>query len=251
MATTPRFSVKRKVDYPTSDGKPMAETDVHRQDMVDLIETLQDRYQDDPNTYVTGNLLLFYEEGNRRKHISPDVFLVRGVPKIPPRDNYLLWEEGKGPDVVIELTSRTTRKEDREKKFEIYRDLLKVREYFLFDPSANWLIPPLQGYRLAGADYTPIKMVRAHFLPSEILGLWLVRDRFELRLYDPSSGDKLLTRQERLEESEAERRQEEKARRKSELTLELMEAREQLSRAEIERLRLENEELRKRLSGTQ
>lgn len=58
MATTPRPSANREIDYPTSDGKPMAETDVHRQDMIDLIETLQDHFADDPDVYVTGNLLL-------------------------------------------------------------------------------------------------------------------------------------------------------------------------------------------------
>src|SRR3954452_8975828 len=113
MATTPRTSADRKVDYPTSDGRPMAETDLHRQDMMDLITTLQDRSAVEPNVYVTGNLLLYYEEGNRRKHVSPDVFVAFGVPKEPLRDYYLLWLEPKGPDVVIEITSKTTRREDQ------------------------------------------------------------------------------------------------------------------------------------------
>src|SRR3954447_1122406 len=95
MATTPRTSAEREVDYPTSDGRPMAETDLHRKDMVDLIETLDQHFAADPNVYVTGNLLLFYERGNKRKHVSPDVFVAHGVPKAPPRDYYLLWEEPK------------------------------------------------------------------------------------------------------------------------------------------------------------
>ena len=73
MTMLPRTA--REVDYPTSDGKPMGETDLHRQDMVDVIDTLSDRYAAQTDVYVTGNLLLFYEEGNRRKHISPDVFM--------------------------------------------------------------------------------------------------------------------------------------------------------------------------------
>ena len=84
MSTAPKSRSTRPVDYPTSDGKPMAETDLHRQDMVDVIETLQDFFAGDPQVYVTGNLLLLYEEGNRRKHVAPDVFVVRGVPKLPP-----------------------------------------------------------------------------------------------------------------------------------------------------------------------
>ena len=81
MATTPRPHVDREVEYPTSDGKPMAETDVHRDLMMDLIRTLGAHYAADPMVYVSGNLLLFYEEGNKRKHVSPDVFVVRGHPE--------------------------------------------------------------------------------------------------------------------------------------------------------------------------
>src|SRR5262249_8838750 len=147
--------VETERDYPTSDGKPMAETDVHRQDMMDLIETLQVHFADDPAAYVSGDLLLFYEEGNRRKHVAPDVFVVRGVPK-RQRLNYLLWREGKGPDVVIELTSKTTRREDQTKKLALYRDVLKVPEYFLFDPFEDYLKPPFQGHRLVEAGYEPI-----------------------------------------------------------------------------------------------
>src|SRR3954452_23150266 len=82
MATPPRTSADREVEYPTSDGRPMAETDTHRQDMVDLIAALQDRFAADPDAYVSGNLLLFYEQGSPRKHVSPDVFVVLGVPKL-------------------------------------------------------------------------------------------------------------------------------------------------------------------------
>jgi Uma2 family endonuclease len=105
MATT-----GREVEYPTSDGRPMAETPLHMQEMIDLIETLQDHFAAEPNVYVWGNMMLFYAEGDPRKHISPDVFVVRGVPKNTPRDYYLTWKEGKAPDLIIEITSKTTRR---------------------------------------------------------------------------------------------------------------------------------------------
>jgi hypothetical protein len=88
--------------YPTSDGKPMAETDDHRDLMNALIETLKAYFAGEPMVYVSGNLLLFYVPGNKRRHLSPDVFVVRGVPN-HNRPNYLLWEEGRGPQFVIEL----------------------------------------------------------------------------------------------------------------------------------------------------
>ena len=127
----------------------MAETDVHLLLMLTLIPTLREFFKPQRLVYVGGNLLVFYERGNKRKHVSPDLLVVRGVPSHLHhlRDNYLIWEEGKAPQVVIELTSKTTRREDTATKFALYRDVLKEREYFLFDPRAEYLRPPLQGYR--------------------------------------------------------------------------------------------------------
>jgi Uma2 family endonuclease len=211
----PRLKHARPVDYPTSDGKPMAETDRHRQVMMDLITTLEDRFAADPNVYVTGNLLLFYEEGNRRKHVSPDAFIVHGVPKLPPRDYYLLWKEGKGPDVVIEVTSKTTRREDQTKKPVLYRDVLKVSEYFQFDPTEDYLKPPMQGHRLVEGQYVAIAPVEGR-LPSALLGLHLERRGTELRLYDPISGRWLLTRAERAAEATAAQQRAEQERQRAE-----------------------------------
>jgi Uma2 family endonuclease len=139
-------------NYPTRDGKPVAETDLHRDIMFSLIFMLKRRYERDPRIYVSGNLLIFYEPGNKRKHVAPDVFVVKGVEK-KMRDNYLVWEEGKGPDFVIEVTSSSTKKDDVKKKYELYRDVLKIPEYFLFDPRGDHLRPPLKGYRLRDGDY--------------------------------------------------------------------------------------------------
>src|SRR5262249_52702145 len=149
----------------------------------------------------SGNLLLFYQEGDRRKHVSPDVFMVRGVPKLPPRDNYLVWAEGRGPDVVIEITSKTTRRGDENKKRGLYRDTLKVPEYFQFDPTQDYLKPPFQGHRLVGGEYVPIEPI-ADRLPSAVLGLHLERDGKDLRLFDPAIGQRLPTRAERADRAE-------------------------------------------------
>jgi Uma2 family endonuclease len=185
----------REVKYPTSDGRPMAETDTHRDDMLDLIETLKERFAAEPGVYVSGNLLLYYVPGDQRKHVSPDVFVVRGV-GMRQREYYLLWEEGKGPDVVIELTSSSTRVEDTKRKFALYQDVLKVPEYFLFDPRVDYLEPPLVGYRLQRGKYVPISRVKDR-LPSKVLGLHLERSGRELRLYDPEAGRWLGTPRER------------------------------------------------------
>jgi Uma2 family endonuclease len=179
----------------------MAETEVHLKDMIDTIQVLEDHFARQPNVYVCGNLLLYYEEGNPRKHVSPDVLVALDVPKEPPRDYYLVWKEGKAPDVVVEITSKSTRHEDTKKKFEIYRGILRVSEYFLFDPTEDYLSPPLRGFRLARGKYVRIKP-SAGRLPSTVLGLHLERDGTKLRLFDPGTGRRLPTRLEAREAAE-------------------------------------------------
>ena len=238
MATVPR-----KVEYPTSDGKPMAETPLHRDVMIDLIRTLEGYYAGDPMTYVSGNMLMFFEEGNRRRHLSPDVFVTRGIPK-KDRENYLMWEEGKGPDLVIEVTSKSTRREDRQKKRDLYRDVLGVVEYFLFDPLAEYLRPPLQGYRLIDGDYAPIGPVDGR-LPSAVTGLRLEAAGSSLRLYSPALGRWLPTAEDRVAEEAAARRAAEAAQQAAEAKSREDEAARRAAEAEVERLRREIEASRR------
>lgn len=212
-------------DYPTSDGKPMAETDLHRKLMAALIETLDHHFAADPEVYVSGNLLVFYEKGDKRVHVAPDVFVVRGVPK-GLRPNYLLWEE-RPLDLVIELTSKTTMMEDIEDKYNLYVDKLGVKEYFLFDPEEEYLDPSFQGYRKAKGKFRPIKPAGGR-LPSQVLGLHLERDGTQLRLWNPTDGERLPTPSERAT-AEATRADQ--------------------AEAEVERLRRELEQLRGRPGG--
>jgi Uma2 family endonuclease len=204
-------------DYPTSDGRPMAETDWHRILMTALIQTLDGWYARDPMVYVSGNLLLFYVPGNKRRHVSPDVFVVKGVPK-RRRPNYLVWGEGKGPDIVIELTSSSTRAEDVKKKFHLYQDTLRVQEYFLFDPLGDYLEPALRGYRLQRGQYTAIREVQGR-LPSKVLGLHLEAAGEDLWFFNPATGQWLTAPAERAAEAEAERDQERAARQQAETEL--------------------------------
>jgi len=226
MATAPRSPATREVDYPTSDGKPMAETDLHRQVTMDTIETLEDFFAADLDVYVSGNILLYYEEGSPRKHVSPDVLVVLGSPKRPPRNHYLLWKEGKQPDLIVEITSKTTRRHDQNRKWKLYRDVLKVPEYFQFDPTEDYLDPSLQGFRLVDAAYEPIAPVDGR-LPSNVLGLHLERSGPQLRFHDPATDTRLPTRGEGTGAEAAARRRPE---------------------SENERLRRENESLRRHLA---
>jgi hypothetical protein len=130
------------------------------------------------------------------------------------------------------VTSRKTRKQDLTKKFEIYQDVLRIREYFLFDPFEEYLDPSLQGYRLVADRYEPISMVKGG-MPSEVLGLELQRFDVELKFYNPQTGKLLPSVHELSRELDLERREAEVARREAELKVQL--------------LRRENEALRRRL----
>lgn len=187
MAAIP---LQREVYYPESDGKPMAESDLHREVMTDLIHALKARYAGEPNVYVAGNLLLYYVEGNPRKSASPDVLVTWGIPK-GLRKTYLLWKEGRAPGFVIEVTSDTTRTEDLGTKKDLYLRL-GVEEYILFDPLGDYLHPRLQGHRLLLGRYQPISLEADGSLLSRTTGLRLRIEGQNLRLINESTGEKLL-----------------------------------------------------------
>ncbi len=172
-----------EVFYPESDGQPMAETDIHRDLMIDLIAMLREYFRDDPHVYISGNLFLYYEEGNPRRVVAPDVFLVKGVSG-GRRRIYKLWEEGQPPDVVFEVTSPSTRGEDLRAKHKLY-ERLGVTEYFLFDPLDEYLRPAFQGYRLERDRYVPLRPAADGSLWSAVLGLELHPRDERLRLLDP------------------------------------------------------------------
>lgn len=186
MTTIP---LQDDAEYPYSDGKPMAESDLHRDEMADLIAALQRRYRDSPDLYVSGNLLLYYHQGDPLSVVAPDVFLVRGVPN-HPRKNYKLWEEGHVPNLVIEVTSDATRDEDLDKKKDTY-ERLGVEEYFLHDPEGDYLSPRLQGYRLDNGRYRVIRPNPDGSLESRATGLTLQVEGKNLRLIDSVTGERL------------------------------------------------------------
>ena len=193
MATVPQQRRTREIDYPTGDGKPMAETELHLNDEIDVIQTLNDYFERDPMVYVAGNLLVFYEEGNRRKHLSPDVFVVRGVEKKKnERGNYLIWKEGRPPELVIEPTSKSTTERGQEEQMDTLPGHPTCIRILPFDPTEDYLKPSLQGFRLVDGDYVPIEPVDGR-LPSQVLGLHLERDGTELRFFDPVTGARLPT----------------------------------------------------------
>src|SRR5262249_24965938 len=105
------------IDYPSSDGKPMAETDLHRDWMITNIQRLE-RFYLGKRVYVSGNLLIYFEKGNPRKSVAPDTFIVKNR-KPGRREIFQTWKKGRTPNFILETTSKTTRREDRGRKKKI------------------------------------------------------------------------------------------------------------------------------------
>lgn len=189
MASAAALQLPEDIIYPESDGQPMAEADRHRKDMTYLVDALCYHFRDRPDIYVSGDLFIYYEEGNPAACVAPDLFVVHGVANAD-RKTYRLWEEGRVPSMVVEVTSKSTRERDREKKALYAR--LGVREYFMFDPEGDYLDPPLQGFRLRGDKYRPLRPAADGSLESRALGLTLVVEANRLRLIETATGVRLL-----------------------------------------------------------
>jgi Uma2 family endonuclease len=151
------------------------ETERHKKQMDLLIYSLQPWLsQQEQGGYVGGNMFVYYSPDQVRNedYKGPDVFVVLGVPTVE-RLSWVVWDEGKGPDVVIELLSDSTATNDKNDKKTIYQDQLQVPEYFWYDPfnSKDWA-----GFRLTDGVYQKVKLQQGRLL-SRRLGLSLVRWR--------------------------------------------------------------------------
>ena len=207
-----------RIDYPSSDGKPIAESDFQRTHLTYAVERLRLHFRHRDDVYVSGNLLIYYEEGNVKARVAPDVFVVLGAANVD-RPSYRVWEEPKGPDFVLEITSQATYREDQGKKRRLYR-ALGVREYWQYDPTNDYLEPPLQGLELIGGEYRrlPGRELADGTLALESavleLELRLVGER-GLRFHDPATGQDLPN----LAETDAARQRAEQARQAAETRL--------------------------------
>ena len=178
---------QREIVYPESDGEPMAETEFHLDETIYLIEGLRERFRETPDVYVCGDMFLYFKEGDPRSVVSPDVFIVKGVSK-RRRRVYKFWEEkGRGPCLVVEVTSDSTRDEDLVRKKSLY-ERLGVEEYVLYDPLGDYLDPRIQGFRLVGGRYEKISPMADGSLTSETAGVTFRMEGPQIRLIETASG---------------------------------------------------------------
>ncbi len=189
-----RFRSPVALEYPDSDGRPMAENDAQRTAIMYAIGALEVWFAHRPDVYVSGDLLIYYEEGNPRASVAPDAFVVFGA-EARMRRTYKLWEEAKAPDFVLEVASPNTWQEDEGPKGRLY-ERLGVKEYWQYDPTGDCLPVRLKGRRLVGGAWRPQRAAESLdgtlILRSETLGLDLRAKGEELYFLDPVTGERLL-----------------------------------------------------------
>ncbi len=157
-------------DLPSEDGENM-ESPWHRNQMQILIHVLEFHWRDRKDFYCGGNMFIHFSEKRLRNEDfrGPDFFVVLGAEHDRPRDYWAIWEEdGKYPDLIIELLSPTTATEDLTTKKAIYEQTFRTPEYFCLDPDGF----SLKGWRLSG-HYRTIKTGKDRRMWSETLQLFL------------------------------------------------------------------------------
>ncbi len=153
-----------------SDGVPM-ETPWHFRAMSNLIESAEHHFQGRDDYYTAGNMFLYYspEQARNKDFRGPDFFFVWNTNHLPDRRFWYVWEEKRTPNVVIELSSPSTREEDHTVKKDIYEQILRVADYYCFDPDGNIL----EGWRLHGREYVTLSPNEKGWLWCEELQLWV------------------------------------------------------------------------------
>lgn len=189
--TSPK--IKKEVFYPSSDGKIMGEIELHMLAITELLVTLRTHFQSDSDIYVAGDHLVYYEEGNSKKFIVPDIYIVKGVEK-KTRRVYKIWEEKVAPTVVFEIASESTWQKDVTIKRRLY-EKIGVAEYYVFDPEYLYLPQPLLAYHLEFGELTKIAL-RENRIFSPALGLEIVDTKETLRLFNPTTKEFLPTARE-------------------------------------------------------
>ena len=192
-----------EVAYPPTDlwsDEPPLESDLHLQQIIILLSCLELLWRERSDYYASGNLTIYYnaEQLKKRDFCGPDFFVVLDTEK-RPRKSWVVWgEQGKYPDVIVEILSDSTANIDRNNKKILYQNTFRTPNYFWFDPNSL----ELQGFRLIGGQYQAISPNDQGYLWSEQLGLYLGIFDSKLR-YFTADGQLVPTPQ----EAELEQRQ--------------------------------------------
>ena len=269
MPVFPKASGKPTVyiqGYPYEDDEPMPAGEFHGMQMHSLFDQFLRYFQAHPHIHVGMDNFIYYREGDIRKVVAPDVYVVLGAAKLPLRRSFYTWAEGTVPTAVFEFLSDTTASEDRHEKVEVYLRDMGVAEYFIHQPDMNRPIECRGWRRDALGDIVEIEEDADEGLFSASLNLyfrWELHEAWELRLLRPYLPDgtaittsmeehHLRVSAEELVAGEVERRQ--AAERLAREEAEQRQAAERLAREEVERrqaVEAELERLRTQLANSE
>jgi Uma2 family endonuclease len=164
--------------------EPPLETHLHLQQIILLLTCLQWYWRERQDYFATGNLTIYYSPNQKKSEFfrGPDFFVVLNTDPNPRRRSWVVWqEEGKYPDVIVEILSDSTAKTDREEKKQIYQDTFRTPDYFWFDPDSL----EFQGFTLVSGRYRAIELDDRGWLWSDRLGLYLGIHDNKLRYFTP------------------------------------------------------------------
>jgi Uma2 family endonuclease len=166
-----------------TDGVPL-ESQWHVLQIGLLLELLTYWFRDRDDYYAGGNMFIYFseEQARNRDYRGPDFFYVNGARRLPLRPYWAVWkEDGRYPDLIIELLSPTTVNEDRTTKKTLYERTFHTAEYFCYDPQSaqleGWRLGPRQRYR----SIRPNDLGR---MEAEEVGLWLGTWKGEYQAYE-------------------------------------------------------------------
>jgi Uma2 family endonuclease len=185
------------VYYPEEREDDMGETKTHIRLLANLLNVLECFFKDREDVFLSGNMNLYYEEGNNRRWFAPDLLVAFGVPNVD-RSSYLLWREGVFPQVIFEIASEKTWRHDVDEKLRLYEEL-GAEEYYILDPEFAFLPAPLTAFRREGERLVEQELTGERIF-SPRLGLEIARQGNTFRLFNPETEEFLRT----LDESENE-----------------------------------------------
>jgi Uma2 family endonuclease len=181
--------------------EPEMESYLHLVQMALLLQTLELFWKDRTDFFAAGNLTIFFSprQLESEKFRGPDFFVVLGAEK-KPRKSWTVWhEDGRYPNVIVEILSDGTAALDRGLKKQIYQDVFRTPDYFWFDPETL----ELAGFHLVEGRYEPLAPDAHGRLPSAQLGLHLGLHEGQLRFFTPGgalvpSGREIAAQAERM-----------------------------------------------------
>ena len=225
MSTQVSRSSYAGIDYPDSDGEPMAENTLQFEWIVTIKGNLEILFLDRPDVFVAGDLFWYPVEGDPKTRTAPDAMVAIGRPK-GYRGSYKQWEEGGiAPQVVFEVLSPANRGPEMSRKLKFY-ERFGVEEYILYDPDDKILT----GYLRAGGQLVAIDRMDGWESPR--LGIRFDISDSPLKIYGPD-GQLFLTFTElELRRRELARERDDLASQRNDLERQLEDQRERTRRLE-------------------